>query len=167
MKKTILLFLILNLLSGCASYKYQKSQAAAGNTGYLVARDDKVIPEYTIGPDKTYPDLKLAQERFKRRKAMVEYYYKNMNYIMNRFHEGVDVYGGLVLGMATAPFRTPFVAVADYRYNHNPQYREKVDAIYAKEDADEEARIARLKIALDNYMKNDFALEEKNPPKEK
>ncbi|MCU0651747.1 MAG: hypothetical protein MUC39_02265 [Candidatus Omnitrophica bacterium] len=167
MKNIVLLFLILNFLSGCASYKYQKSQSTTGNTVYLVARDDKVIPEYTIGPDKTYPDLKVAQERFKRRRGMVEYYYKNMNYIMNRFHEGVDVYGGLILGMATAPFRTPFVAVGDYRYNHNPQYKEKVDAIYAKEDADEEARIAKLKVALNDYMQKDFALEEKKQPTEK
>ncbi len=163
MKKIILLSLILGL-SGCASYKFQKSQLPAGTTGYAVAREDKVIPEYTIGKDDSLPNLKLAEKRFRRRRGMVEYYYKNMDYIKNRFHEGVDTYGGLIWGMATVLFRTPFVAISDYRYTHNPRYREAVDKIFAKKDAAEAARIAKLKIALNDYMQKDFTLEEKSQP---
>jgi hypothetical protein len=161
MKKITLLLLVI-LLTGCASYKFKKAQAPDGNTGYVVAREEKVIPEYTAGKDNSLPDLRLAEERFKRRKGMVEYYYKRMDSIQNRFHEGVKIYGTLIVGMATSLFRLPFVAISDYRYEHNPQYRTKKQKFYEAQDAAEEKRIASLQKSLNDYLQKDFTLEEKN-----
>lgn len=162
-KSITISFLALSL-TGCASYKYQKTEAPEGKTGYVVAREDRVIPEYTIGPDNSYPGLQLAEARFKRRKDMVEYYYKKMDLIRNRFNDGVKTYGYLFIGIATSVFRLPFAATSDYRYEHDPAYKARMDKIYAEQEAAEAARVAQLKIALNDYMQREFALEKKYPP---
>ena len=162
MKQALFLVLIILLLPGCASYKFQKAQTSKdGAPGYLVAREEKVIPEYTVGKDDSLPDLKLAEQRFKRRKGMVEYYYKRMDYIQNRFHEGVKIYGTLIGGMATSLFRLPFVAISDYRYEHDQKYRARMQKYFEEKDAAEATRIAKLKNELSTYMQKDFSLEEK------
>jgi len=82
-KLSVLLFLFL-ILSGCATYKFQKGQSPY-DKGYVASRDDRVLLEYTVGKDDSVPDLGLAKERFKKRKGMVEHYYKKMGYITNNF----------------------------------------------------------------------------------
>lgn len=156
----ILLFLSF-LLSGCATYKFQKGAAHYDN-GYVVSYDGKVIPEYTVGQDNTAPDLNLAKERFNRRRIKVEYYYKQMGEIEARAKElfwdppamCVDFIGGI--------FSWPFVAVADYKYNHNRQYRENADLLDEQREEEEKARIKNLKAQLKAYLDKDMLEESGN-----
>ena len=77
MRKVILLVLLVVFLSGCATYKFQRGKEPY-HKGYVVSRDDYIIPEYTTGKDNSVPNLEIAKKRFKKRKATVEYYYKKM-----------------------------------------------------------------------------------------
>ena len=56
MKKFIVLLILVSILSGCATYKFQKP-ASSGSQGYLVSYDGKSLLEYTVGKDKSLPDL--------------------------------------------------------------------------------------------------------------
>lgn len=158
LKKFSIYLLAVFILSGCATYKFKKSGPAAAQ-GYVVTYDDDSIIEYTVGKDKTLPDLELAKERFKRRRVKVEYYYKKMGLIQSRLKEVfweppamfVDFLGGIL--------RWPFIAVADYRYNHNPKYKERVDRLDEQREALEKARINKLKEKLDIYVAEDLAKE--------
>jgi len=82
LRKILALFILTSLLSGCTTYKFQKS--TSGSQGYLVCYDGYPISEYTAGKEKSLPDLTLAKERFKRRRSTVEYYYKQMDQIETR-----------------------------------------------------------------------------------
>jgi len=157
-KRIGLLLALLIFLSGCATYKFQKGPAPY-DKGYVVSYDGKLIPEYTLGQDNSVPELTLAKERFSRRRATVEYYYKKMGQIEVRLKElfwdppkmFVDFMGGLL--------RWPFVAVADYKYNRNPKYREKVDQLDEQREAIEKSRISNLKEKLKVYIDGDLAKE--------
>lgn len=158
MKKILVLVALTVFLSGCATYKFQLGKKPY-DKGYVVSRDDFTIPEYTIGKDNNVPDLELARQRFKKRKGIVEHYYKKMGYIENRFKMafldpcilGLKAIGGL--------FRLPFVAVSDYKYEHNPKYREKIKKREQEQDAKEEARIQELKGALNVYIQKELTRE--------
>jgi len=153
-KITVLLFLSF-ILSGCATYKFQKGAAHYDN-GYVVSYDGKVIPEYTVGQGNTVPDLDLARERFNRRRVKVEYYYKKMGEIEARAKElfwdppamCVDFIGGIL--------RWPFVAISDYKYNHNRQYRENIDRLDEQREEEEKSRIKDLKAQLKAYVDKDL-----------
>jgi len=157
-RKTGLLLVLMLLLSGCATYKFQKGPAPY-DKGYVGFYDDKLIPEYTLGKDNSVPDLVLAKERFNRRHVTVERYYKRMGQIETRFKAFlwdppvmlVDFLGGLL--------RWPFIAVADYKYNHNHQYKEKVDRLDEQTDELEKARVNDLKAGLKVYIDSDLAKE--------
>ncbi len=167
MKKAVILLLLGTLLSGCATYKFHQNSSAA-DKGYIVSYNGKPVPEYTQGEGKLLPpDKALAKERFKRRCATVNYYYKKMGQIENRFQEYIwqpvtlfaDFVGG-VLGW-------PFMAVADYKYNHNPQYKERVDRLDEERDALEKERLDGLKAKLSEYIQADLAKEQpvkQSPP---
>ncbi|MDD5115647.1 MAG: PKD domain-containing protein [Candidatus Omnitrophica bacterium] len=147
------------LLSGCATYKFQKGSAPY-DKGYVVSYDGKVIPEYTVGKNNSVPDMGLAKERFKRRRSTVEYYYKKMGDIESRFKEilwdppamAIDFIGGVL--------RWPFIAVSDYKYNRNPGYREKVDRLDEEKDELEKTRVNDLRSKLKVYIEEDLAREE-------
>jgi hypothetical protein len=155
LKKILVLILLGFILSGCATYKFQKP-ATSGSQGYLASYDGKPILEYTVGKEKSLPDLALAKERFKRRRTTVEYYYKKMNIIESRLKEFfwdppamfVDLLGGVL--------RWPFVAVADYKYNRNPQYKERADKLDEQKDELEKARVNSLKEKLAAYIAEDL-----------
>jgi len=157
-RKTGLLLVSLLLLSGCATYKFQKGPAPY-DKGYVVSYDGKLIPEYTLGPENSVPDLALAKERFNRRRAKVEYYYKKMGQIESRLRElfwdppamFVDFFCGLL--------RWPFIAVADYKYNHNPKYKERVDRLDEQAEELDKARINILEVKLKAYIDKDLAKE--------
>ncbi|MDD5465558.1 MAG: PKD domain-containing protein [Candidatus Omnitrophica bacterium] len=162
LKKILILLFFAFILSGCATYKFQKS-TASGAQGYLASYDNEPILEYTVGKEKSLPDLALAKERFKRRRATVEYYYKQMGQIEPRLKEVfweppamlVDLLGGIL--------RWPFIAVSDYKYNHNPKYKERMDRLDEEKDALEKARINSLKEKLASYIVNDLAKEPSSP----
>lgn len=159
MKKTLFFIMpLILLLSGCATYRLEKGQSPY-EQGYVMARYGKAIPEYTIGQNNTVPDEQVAKERFRRRKAQVEHYYKQMGYIENRFKQMFVDPPVLMLEAIIGIFRMPAIAIRDYKYNHNIQYKETVDK---REDAQYQAdkeRIAVLKGKLDAYIQKDLQRE--------
>lgn len=158
MKKIAVLVLSAIFLSGCASYKFQRGTEPYSK-GYVVSRDGYAIPEYTVGKEASVPDLSLAKERFKHRKSMVEHYYKRMGYIENRFkanfYDPITFLAKVVLGV----FRLPSIAISDYRAEHNPEYREKIRKIEYAKEAEEEARINKLKEELNIYIQKELTRE--------
>ena len=159
MKKAVIILLLGVFLSGCATYKFQQSNLPS-DKGYAVSYDGKLIPEYTQGPDKLLPEKALAKERFKRRRATVEYYYKKMGQIQNRFKEYLWEPVTLFVDFTAGVIGWPFLAVADYKYNHNPKYKERVDRLDEQKDALEKAKIEGLKTKLSEYIKSDLAKEQ-------
>lgn len=153
MKKFIFLFLGILILPGCATYKFHRGEVPY-DKGYVVSRDGYTILEYTAGKDNSVPNLQLAKERFKRRKAMVEHYYKKMGYIENRFKMTFWNPPIMLLKAIGGTFRLPFVAISDYKYEHNRNYREKVRKIEEEKEAREELRIEKLKDKLNTYIEN-------------
>ena len=155
MKKILVLVMLGFILSGCATYKFQHP-TASGGTGYLACYDGKPILEYTAGKEKSLPDLTLAKERFKRRRKTVENYYKQMGLIKSRLKEFfwdppamfVDLLGGVL--------RWPFVAVADYKYNRDSKYKEKIDRLDEQKEELEKARVNLLKEKLAAYIVEDL-----------
>ncbi len=158
MSKAIALAVLAIFLSGCATYKFQTGKKPY-DKGYVASRDDYVIPEYTLGKDNSVPDLELAKKRFKQRKGIVEYYYKKMGYIENRFKMAFWDPVTLFIKMIGGVIRLPFVAIADYKYGHNPKYREIILKREQKQDAKEEARIRGLKERLNIYLKKELSRE--------
>jgi hypothetical protein len=159
MKKTILLVLLVVFLSGCATYKFQRGKEPY-NKGYVVSRDDYIIPEYTIGKDNSVPSIELAKERFKKRRQTVEYYYEKMGYIENKLKTTFWEPAVLFLKFIGGVFRLPSIAISDYKYEHNPQYREKIIKMQQEQDALEEARIQNLKKELNSYIQKELAKED-------
>jgi len=159
--KKIALFIIpaILLLSGCATYKLQKGKAPY-DQGYVFSRYDKIIPEYTLGKDNSVPDKQVAQERFKRRRLKVEYYYKKIGIIENRFKGMFIDPPVLIFKTLVGIFRMPAIAINDYRYNRDPKYKEKVDQKDEAEYRAEKERIKNLKTALVLYIQEDL----KNEP---
>lgn len=163
MKRAISLIVLALLLSGCATYKFHKGNKPY-DKGYVVSRDDYTIVEYTLGRDKSVPpDLDLARQRFKRRHDRVEDSYKRMGYIENNFKK--TLWNPIILSLKALGglFKLPFVAVSDYKYEHNPEYRKKIIAREEEEDAREQARIDKLKEKLNTYIEKDLAQENTSP----
>jgi len=161
MKKLALLPLLLSIfLSGCATYKFHHGQVPY-DKGYVVSRDDYTIVEYTIGAQNSVPERKSAKVRFLRRRHTVEDFYKRMGKIENRFKMAVADPAVMFLKLIGGVFRLPFIAISDYRYEHNPQYRERVKKLEKEKDAQEEARVKHLQEKLDAYIQKD--LEKKEP----
>ena len=159
MKRAVVFLLLGVFLSGCATYKFHQGRATS-DKGYVVSYKGVFIPEYTQGPDKSLPGIALAKERFKRRRATVEYYYKEMGQMHNRFQQYIWQPVTLFADFIGGIFRWPFMAVADYKYNHNPKYKEKGDRLDEQQDALEKAKLDSLKAKLSEYIKADLAKEQ-------
>ncbi len=150
------LVLSVMLLSGCATYKFDKGKGA-NSDGFVVSRDQYTLLEYTAGPDnKAAPTLTLAKERFGRRRFQVEHYYKQMGYIRNRFlqifWDNPAMLGRSIVGF----FQMPFKWREDVRYQRDAQYREQVRAREAIEEKKENDRLTELKILLAQYVRQDL-----------
>lgn len=156
MKKVVILFLVALFLSGCATYKFHHGKEPYHHKGYVVSRDDYAILEYTVGKDNAVPNLALARERFKRRRRIVEHYYKRMGFIENHFKMVFWNPTIFSLKIAGGLFRLPSIAISDYKYEHNPQYREKIRKLQEEKDSREEAHIKKLKDELDVYIQKDL-----------
>lgn len=161
--KKLILFATLFLLSGCATYRFQHGKTPY-DKGYLVSRDDRIILEYTIGKDNSVPGIKLAKERYNRRKKIVEDFYKKMGLIENHFSMVVWRPTIVFWKMVGGVFRLPFIALSDYRCEHNAKYKEKIRNLEARQDALEKARKDKLKDKLNEYIKGD--LEKERLPEE-
>lgn len=156
--KKCLLFIIILLTSGCAAYKFQHGNVPY-DKGYVVSREGFAILEYTIGKDNTVPDIDLAKERFKRRKAVVEDYYKKMGRIENRFKE--EVWDRIVMfpKLIGSVFSMPGRIISAHKYENNAEYREKIQKLEAQKDVLEEAQIKKLKEGLYTYIQEDISRE--------
>ncbi|HLD82484.1 MAG TPA: hypothetical protein VI976_00855 [Candidatus Omnitrophota bacterium] len=158
--KALVMLVFIFFLSGCATYRYQHGTAPF-DKGYVVSRDDYTILEYTVGKDSAVPDRALAKERFKRRKTIVEDYYKRIGYIDNNFKMAfwdpvrlfVKMIGGTI-------WFVHFGLLSDYRYHHDQKYKEKIGRLEAEKDAMEEKRINGLKESLALYIQTDIKNEE-------
>ncbi len=153
---------ILIVAGGCSTYRVQKGTEPY-EAGYVVTRDNFLIPEYTLGAgDSVAADPQLAQERFQRRRKTVENYYTQMGYIESRFKEifvdNITGFGKAAVGV----FKLPFIAVSDYRYRKSPAYRQRIDARHQQDDAREEARVAKLREQLDGYIRQDILQEQQD-----
>jgi len=157
-RKILVLLFFVSVLSGCATYKFQKS-ASSGSQGYLVSYDGKPVLEYTVGKEKSLPDLTLAKERFKRRRATVEYYCKKTGQIQSRLKDFFWDPPVMFVDFLWGVLRWPFIAVADYKYNRNPKYRARVDKLDEQGYALEKSRVDSLKEKLNAYIKEDLASE--------
>ena len=158
MKKIFILLFLTFILSGCATYKFQKP-ATSGAQGYLACYDGKPILEYTVGKEKSLPDLTLAKERFGRRRLTVERYYKQMGQIESRLKEFLWDSPAMVVGFLGGILRWPFIAVADYKYNHELKYKIRTDRLEEEKEALEIARVDSLRKELDAYVVEDLSKE--------
>jgi len=159
MKKTFALFLMVLFLSGCATYKFHYGKKPY-DSGYVASREDRTILEYTIGKDDSVsPDLELAKERFRRRRKVVEHYYKKMGRIDNNFRKNFWGFFEMFSGFLTGVFRLPFIIISDYRYEHNPEYQERIDSLEQEKETREQARLDKLKQELNTYIQQDLAKE--------
>ncbi|MBI5145198.1 MAG: membrane lipoprotein lipid attachment site-containing protein [Candidatus Omnitrophica bacterium] len=159
MKRIIWLFLIVLILAGCATYRFQHGSPPY-DKGYVASRDDYVILEYTLGKGTAVPEkIALAKARLQRRRRLVEHYYKKMGYIENHFK--MVAWNPIIFSLKAigGTFRLPCVAISDYKYEHNPKYREKIKKLEAEKDAREAARINKIKEELNAYIKEDLAQE--------
>lgn len=157
MKIPVLLMLII-FLSGCATYKFDYGKAPY-DKGYVACRDNYPILEYTVGKDNSVPELNLAKERFNKRRKIVEHYYKKMGYIENHFKMAFWDPCVMFLKLIGGVFRLPFIAVSDYRYAHNPEYKAKMDRLEEVKEALQEAQIRKLKQELNVYIQKDLEQE--------
>ena len=161
MKRATVVCVLIFFLAGCATYKFHRGQSPY-DKGYVASRDSYTIPEYTLGKDNSVPrELALAKERFRKRRGKVEYYYKKMGVIENRFKRTAYDPAAMFVKLVTGIFRLPFIAVSDYKYDHNPVYREKVRKMEEERDLKEEARVASLKQQLNLYIQK--ALDSEKP----
>jgi len=153
-----LLLLLTLVLCGCAGYRFQKGVKPYGS-GYVVSRDGLLIPEYTIGENKAAPELPLAKERFKRRRYIVERYYKQLGDVENRFKRFVWDPPKDFLKIIFGQFKLPFIAISDYKYRHNPEYKKKIDQKDKETEEKEKGKISQIKKGLSDYVKADLAKE--------
>jgi len=161
MKKGVVFILCFILLSGCAPYRIQQGAEKPYTQGFIATREGKVIPEYTIGKDGKPPaDKQLAQERFIRRRRIVEDYYKKMGIIENRLKENVWDRFIFFWSMVGGVFNMPVRFAAEYRYLHNPEYKARVDKIMADKEAALKERIEALRKELGRYIEEDLRKEE-------
>jgi hypothetical protein len=165
MKKFFPLFILIFVASGCASYKFQKG-VSPYDSGYVVSRDKRVIPEYTIGPNNSVAqDMDLAHERFKRRRRTVERYYKKMGYIESRAKEILWNPPALLIEFFSGLIRLPAVSSRDHRYENDEAYRKEVDRKDEEEFAYEKERRKQLKEELNLYIQKDLEKEGFAPAK--
>lgn len=141
-------------LCGCATYNIKEEK-----NGFAFTRYNKLIPEYTVGAEESFPDKELAEERFKRRRKSVEYYYKKMGFIDNRFKQDFIEPPVTFVKFLFGILRVPFIMISDYKYNHNLQYKERVDKLEDQRYEAERAHIKGLKEELASYIKEDLAKE--------
>ncbi len=150
------LVIFICIASGCSAYRYELAKKGY-NGGYLIRRHGLVIPEYTIDTENNAPsDKELARVRFKRRKAMVNEYYKSMGRIYDDALSNLSDFGKIITG----PFRLPGAAIENYKYEHNELYKNRIDEQSRNKD---ELRLkirAELKERLKDYIERDIELEE-------
>lgn len=150
--------LLVFLICGCqhSGKVYNFVDSSKYGEGYVVNRKGVIIPEYTIGKDFQPPeDLELAKERFRRRRGMVEKYYRQMGVIVD---SGFEMFKTMA-GVAAAPVVLPFKIVDYKRYREDPEYRKEVDEAEEKALQEEMERNEKLKEELAQWVAQDLEKE--------
>ncbi len=154
MKRIFVIALII-FLSGCAAYKYEISPKAY-NKGFVVRRHGLLIPEYTIDEQENAPkDKQLASRRFKRRKDIVNYYYKQMGLIYNDAMTRTADFGNMMTGI----FKLPKAAMENAKYETDPEYKARADKEMFDQEAKTIERRQDLREKLGEYIKRDMEFE--------
>lgn len=131
----------------------------------MVSRNGTVMPEYTTGKDDMAPlELELAKKRFKARNAKVAHYYKKMGLIYN-LSSSFIAYPVSFVGVAASVFKIPFILVSDYRYEHSPEYKKKIDALEMERVIKEKRAQQKLRDELNAFIKQELEKEGKNKTK--
>lgn len=160
MKRLSLMLFLLFLLPGCATYKYEKGQPPY-EKGYIVSREGRVMPEFTIGQNNSAPqDQEIAKMRFSRRKTTVEQYYEKMGLMKSRLQETVLEPPVMIAKFISGIFRLPSIAHSNYKYEHDPKYRDEVDKIEDEKFEAERRRLKTLKEELNAYVQKDIEAEQ-------
>ncbi|MBI4706463.1 MAG: PKD domain-containing protein [Candidatus Omnitrophica bacterium] len=159
MKRFAAILLAVLTLSGCATYRFQTGQPPY-NKGYVVERSGQPIVDYTVGKNNTVPsDLKLAVERFYRRRDTVEAYYKKMGEMEGRFKEVFLNPPIAIVQFIGGFFHLPYLYYSNYKYEHDPKYRKEVDKEQNERLAAELARKKAVRDELNAYIEKDLAKE--------
>ncbi len=82
-----------------------------------------------------------------------------MGYIENRFKQMFVDPPVFMVNSIIGLFRMPAIAIADYKYNHNPQYKKEADKREDVEYNAEKERIKDLKEKLNKYIQEDLQKE--------
>lgn len=160
--RIIAALLCLTVLSGCAPYRINQGIKAPMDKGYVVSRDGVAFPEYTISEDGLPPDnVYLARQRFKRRRKVVEDYYKKLGVMDNRFKENIPDRLGYFWGIVGSVFTLPVRTVNAYRYEYDPKYRERIDKIEEEKTARLKERVEKLRAELKEYIRKDMEEEKR------
>ncbi len=160
-KKTyLLLFSVCVLgafLSSCAAIYNIEPAGKKYNNGYVVKRNNVIIPEFTVDSKGRAPkDIQTADERFQRRKKAILHYYKRMGYFGSRVLENTRLF----LSSFSAPFRAPIEGMKYHKYENDPEYRAKIDAQDTLEEKKEQDRIESIQAQMQQYIEKDLRLEE-------
>lgn len=144
------------LLTGCATVYTIDLGPKKYNNGYVASRNSVIIPEFTIDNKGQAPtDLKIAKDRFKRRKRKILLFYKQMGYFGSQVLEDMRVFSSSL----TAPFRAPIEGIKYHKYETDPKYRAKVDAQDEQEEKIEQERIQAIQKQMQQYIEKDMELE--------
>ncbi len=165
MKRNLFLILLTTIifLAGCSTYKFQRGEKPY-DQGYVVYRDGYMIPEYSLGENNSAAaELELAKDRFKRRRSTVEYYQRKLGNIENGLERFFWNPLCMVVKTVFGQLRLPFVAISNYRYNHNPKYKEKVIKAEEKCQNKEKAQVEKIKDQLNTYIQKDLTSEHYEP----
>lgn len=159
--RSILLFAIVCFissffLSGCATTFTFAPGGKKYDNGYVVKRNDVIVPEFTIDKlGKAPADLNVAKARFKRRKKTIIHFYQKMGYFGSEITEDAQLF----LSAFTVPVRTPIEGVKYNKYKNDPAYRAKIDAQDLEEEKKEQERLKVTEDKMHEYIEKDTASE--------
>lgn len=144
-------------LSGCAVHRFQKSEK---HGGYVVSRFGYVIPEYTVNLEADAPeDFGLAKARYLRRKNTVETYMIRMGQIESYGRRYVTHFPRIMWSLFANTFKMPFHIFSEYKYEHNQEYRRRIDDLDEKQRSLEEERRNGIKKKLNEFIVKDLEKE--------
>lgn len=149
-------FLSSLFLCGCATTFTFAPGGKKYDNGYVVKRNDVIVPEFTVDKlGKAPADLNVAKARFKRRKKTIIHFYQEMGYFGSTITEDA----GLFLSAFTVPVRTPIEGVRYNKYKNDPAYRAKIDAQDLEEQKQEQEKLKSLEVEMRKYIEKDIAFE--------
>jgi hypothetical protein len=146
-------------LSGCAALYTVERGGKTYNNGYVVKRNNVIIPEFTIDTKNAAPDdPEIARQRFKRRRHKILKFYEQMGYFRITAVED----GKFFVSAIAAPFRAPVEGLKINKYEHDPEYRAKVDAQDEEEENKEQEKLKAIEAKMKDFIVQDLKVEQKD-----